>query len=62
MKREGFEVDRLHVSSLMKRMVIETLSRRPHTARPTPGHKVYPYLLRGLVIDRPNEPWATGIT
>ena len=62
LKTEGFEVGRLHVSSLMKRMGIEALYRRPNTSKPTPGHKVYPYLLRGLVIDRPNQVWATDIT
>jgi len=60
--KEGFEIGRLHVSSLMKRMGIEALYRRPNTSKPTPGHKVYPYLLRGLVIDRPNQVWATDIT
>lgn len=62
LKKEGFEVGRLHVSSLMKRMGIEALYRRPNTSMPMPGHKVYPYLLRGLVIDRPNQVWATDIT
>jgi 3-oxoacyl-(acyl-carrier-protein) synthase len=62
LKKEGFEVGRLHVSSLMKRMGIEALYRRPNTSKPMPGHKVYPYLLRGLVIDRPNQVWATDIT
>ena len=62
LKKEGIEVGRLHVSSLMKRMGIEALYRRPNTSKPAPGHKVYPYLLRGLVIDRPNQVWATDIT
>jgi putative transposase len=62
LKREGFEAGRLHVSSLMKRMGIEALYCRPNTSKPMPGHKVYPYLLRVLVIDRPNQVWATDIT
>ena len=62
LKKEGFDVGRLHVSSLMKRMGIEAVYRRPNTSKPAPGHKVYPYLLRGLVIDRPNQVWATDIT
>jgi putative transposase len=55
-------VGRLHVSRLMKRMGIEAVYRRPNTSKPAPGHKVYPYLLRGLVIDRPDQVWATAIT
>jgi len=62
LKQEGFEVGRLHVATLMKRMGIEALYRRPNTSKPAPGHKIYPYLLRGLVIDRPNQVWAMDIT
>ena len=62
LKQEGFEVGRLHVASLMKRMGIEALYRRPNTSKPAHGHKIYPYLLRGLVIDRPNRVWAMDIT
>ena len=46
----------------MKRMGIEALYRRPNTSKPSPDHKIYPYLLRGLVIDRPNQIWAMDIT
>ena len=44
------------------RMGIEALYRRPNTSKPAPGHKIYPYLLRGLVVERPNHVWATDIT
>lgn len=59
---EGLSVGRLHVSTLMKRMGIEALYRKPNTSKPEPGHKVYPYLLRKLAVTRPNQVWATDIT
>ena len=59
---EGYEVGRLHVSTLMKRMGIEAIYRRPRTSKPAPGHKVYPYLLRNLAVTRPNQVWAMDIT
>ena len=43
-------------------MVIEAIYRRPNTSKPTPGHKIYPYLLRKLPIGRPNQVWATEIS
>lgn len=46
----------------MKRMGIEALYRRPNTSKPAVGHKIYPYLLRGLKVERPNQVWATDIT
>src|SRR5262245_41159714 len=46
----------------MKRMGIEALYRRPRTTKPEPGHKIYPYLLRGIEITRPNQVWAMDIT
>jgi hypothetical protein len=49
-------------SLLMKRMGIEALYRRPRTTKPEPGHKIYPYLLRGMEIVRPNQVWAMDIT
>ncbi len=59
---QGLEVGRRHVRSLMRRMAIETLYRKPNTSKPAPGHKIYPYLLRGLAITRPNQVWSTDIT
>jgi putative transposase len=59
---EGSQIGRRHVTTLMRRMGIEAVYRRPYTSKPAPGHKIYPYLLRGLVIDRPNQVWATDIT
>lgn len=46
----------------MRRMGIEALYRRPRTTKPAPGHKIFPYLLRGLEITRPNQVWAMNIT
>jgi putative transposase len=60
--QEGLKVGRLHVATLMKRMGIEALYRRPNTSKPAPGHKIYPYLLRKLPITRPNQVWAMDIT
>ena len=58
----GSKVGRRHVKTLMARMGIEALYRRPRTTKPEPGHKVYPYLLRGVEITRPNQVWAMDIT
>jgi putative transposase len=62
LRRAGVTVGRRHVSTLMKRMGIEAIYRRPNTSKPTPEHKIYPYLLRGVKIDRPNQVWATDIS
>jgi putative transposase len=59
---EGCKIGRRHVKTLMKRMGIEALYRRPRTTKPEPGHKIYPYLLRGMAITRPNQVWAMDIT
>ena len=59
---EGRKIGRRHVTTLMKRMGIEALYRRPCTTKPEPGHKIYPYLLRGVAITRPNQVWAMDIT
>jgi putative transposase len=59
---EGCKVGRRHVKTQMQRMGIEALYRRPRTTKPEPGHKVYPYLLRGTVITQPNQVWAMDIT
>jgi hypothetical protein len=52
---EGCKIGRRHVKALMKRMGIEALYRRPRTTKPEPGHKFYPYLLRGIEITRPTR-------
>src|SRR5476651_1425582 len=59
---DGCKTGRRHVKTLMKRMGIEALYRRPRTTKPEPGHKIYPYLLRGIEITRPNQVWAMDIT
>ena len=58
LRQEGTTVGRLHVATLMKRMGLEAIYRRPNTSKPVPGHKVYPYLLRKLAVTRPNQVWA----
>lgn len=58
----GFHASRGRVSNLMKKMGIEALYRKPNLSKPHPGHRVYPYLLKGLTIDRANQVWATDIT
>lgn len=62
LRLDGEKVGRRHVSTLMKKMGIEALYRKPNTSKRHPGHKIYPYLLRGLDINRPNQVWATDIT
>lgn len=62
LKGEGFDVGRLHVRTLMKKMGIAAIYRRPNTSKPEPGHKVYPYLLRNLPITKPNQVWAMDIS
>jgi len=59
---KGSKVGRRHVKTLMRRMGVEALYRKPRTTKPEPGHKIFPYLLRGLEITRPNQVWAMDIT
>jgi hypothetical protein len=62
LEREGFEVGRAYVTTLMRRMGIEALYRRPRTSIPTRDAKIYPYLLDGLAIERPNQVWSSDLT
>jgi putative transposase len=59
---EGIKVGRLHVATMMKKMAITAIYRRPNTSKPAASHKIYPYLLRRVPIVRPNLVWATDIT
>ena len=62
LNQEGYRIGRKHVATLMKRMGIEALYRKPRTTKPATGHKVHPYLLRNLTVTRPNQVWAMDIT
>jgi len=62
LRREGHEVGRRHITTLMRRMGIEALYRKPRTSIPAREAAIYPYLLSGLVIERPNQVWASDIT
>ena len=62
LNKEGIAIGRCHVATLMKRLRIVALYRKPNTSKPTPGHKIYPYLLRGLTIDRTDQVWSIDIT
>jgi putative transposase len=59
---DGCAVNRKRIQRLMRRMGIAALGPKPRTSKPAPGHKIFPYLLRGLRIDRPNQVWAADIT
>ena len=62
LRGEGIAIGRELVATMMRRMGIEALYRRPNTSKPADGHKIYPYLLRGLAVERPNQVWAMDIT
>ena len=62
LRQDGFEVGRKHVTTLMKRMGIEALYRKPRTTRRHPEHRVYRYLLRGMDVSQPDQVWAMDIT
>jgi putative transposase len=62
LNREGHEVGRRHIRTLMRRMGIEALYRKPRTSIPARGATIYPYLLDNLVIDRPNQVWSSDLT
>jgi putative transposase len=62
LRADGVVIGREKVATLMRRMGIEAIYRRPNASKPAAGHKIYPYLLRGLKIDRPNQVWAMDIT
>jgi putative transposase len=62
LRQQGIDVGRLHVKTLMKKMGIEAIYRRPNTSKPAPGHRIYPYLLRDIAVTRPNQVWAMDIS
>ena len=62
LRADGWRVNRKRVQRLMRTMGIVALGPKPRTTKPAPGHKVFPYLLRGLVIERPNQVWCADIT
>jgi len=62
LKGQDYSVNRKHVRRLMHLMGLRAIYRRPRTSKPAPGHKIYPYLLGGMKITRPNQVWAADIT
>lgn len=60
--QQGLDVGRRHIKTLMKRMGIEAIYRKPNTSKPAPGHRIYPYLPRSLAITRANQVWAMDLT
>ncbi len=62
LRTEGHDINRKRVQRLMRQMGIAALGPKPNTSKPAPGHKIYPYLLRDMKIDQPNQVWCTDIT
>ena len=62
LRKQGYYVNRKRVRRLMRIMGLKAIYRRPRTSKATPGHKIYPYLLEGMEITRPNQVWAADIT
>ena len=59
---EGYPVNQKRIRRLLRLMGLEAIYQRPKMSEPSPGHRIYPYLLRGLAIERPNQVWSTDIT
>ena len=59
---DGVAVGRELVATMMRRMGIEAVYRKPNTSKTASGHRIYPYLLRGMAVERPNQAWAMDIT
>src|SRR5437764_9899149 len=62
LREKGYSINRKRVQRLRRQMGIAALGPKPRTTKPAPGHKIFPYLLRNLVIDRPSQVWAADIT
>jgi len=62
LRQEGIRIGRERIRRLMRRMGLVAVAPKPNTSKPAPGHKIYPYLLRGVPIDRVNQVWSTDIT
>ena len=62
LERDQISLGRRHMRTVIHRMGIEALYRKPNTSKPAPGHKIYPYLLRDVAIVRPNQVWSTDIS
>jgi putative transposase len=62
LREKGYSINRKRVQRLMRQMGIAALGPKPRTTKPAPGHKIFPYLLRDVAIDRPNQVWAADIT
>jgi len=62
LRREGHAVNRKRIGRLMQLMGLSVIYQKPNTSKPHPQHKIYPYLLRGLTIDRPNQVWCSDIS
>jgi len=62
LRAEGVAIGRQRVATMLRRMGLAAVYRRPNTSKPAPGHKIYPYLLRTMAVERPNQVWAMDIT
>ncbi len=62
LRAEGIAINRKRVQRMMRRMGIAALGPKPRTTKPAPGHQIFPYLLRDMAIERPNQVWAADIT
>lgn len=62
LRRAGYPVNRKRVARLMQKMGLQALFPRQRTTIPAPGHKIFPYLLRGMAITHPDQVWSTDIT
>jgi putative transposase len=60
--RDDVRIGRRHMRTVMRRMGIEAIYRKPNTSKPAQGHKIYPYLLRNVAVTRANQVWATDIS